>query len=117
MAVEVWERGTDFDTFPATFTRTTYSATNWQEHLAPAGATGVEITNQDASTAYVSIGHDLTDGAAAAGDVAKAIPLAQGESYLVDLVGVDSQRFTESGLVPRTFFTCGDNLSLVFVSR
>lgn len=111
---EVWESGADFVTLPATITFTSGSAVNWTKHTPPRAATAVDIRNNASAAAYVSIGHTLTEGSAAATDAAKAWTLAEGESYCLDLVGIDAQAL--SGAV-RDFYTAGANLSLLFLVR
>lgn len=113
MATKTWTLGTDYASLPATVTDTTWSATNWQEHTAPPGATTVLVLNNSTSvTAYGSVGHTLTDGAAV--DATKAVPLTPGSSVTLDLVGVGGQAF---GATPRKFYTVGANLTLSFGVR
>ena len=58
----------DFAWLPATVTYTAGSATLVQRHVAPKGATSVEVVNRHATdAAYVAVGQDIAQDTPAAG--------------------------------------------------
>lgn len=102
----------DFAWLPATVTYTAGSATLVQRHVAPKGATSVEVVNRHATdAAYVAVGQDIAQDTPAAGVLAKLLALPAGESWRLDLVGAGGLAADDNRTL---FLTVGTSLGFNF---